>query len=73
MTQLIKVKAGDTEFWIEPESDAETERKPVKASVSRDLIEKSLDFDLFSKRIGNICASLIKSFDAIPTELKPLR
>jgi len=73
MTQFIKVKAGDAEFWIEPDSDVKTGRKPIKASVSTDIIEKSLDFDLFSKPISNICASLKKSFETLPTDLQPTK
>ena len=71
MTQLIKVKVDDTEFWIEPDSSIETNRKPMKASLSSDVLEKSIDFDLFSKKIGTICSSLKKSFDGIPKEMKP--
>jgi len=71
MTQLIKIKSGDTEFWIEPEEDVKTEQKLVNASVLEKLNEKGIDFNKFSKTINNICGSLKKSLDDLPEELRP--
>lgn len=73
MTQLIKVKIKDSEFWIEPDNDLVTERKAVKASITEDLIEKSLDFNVLSKQVGNICELLKQSLDSVPKELRPTK
>jgi hypothetical protein len=71
MTQLIKIKSGDTEFWIEPEEDVNTGQKLVNASILEDLSEKGIDFNKFSKLINNICVSLKGSLDDLPKDMRP--
>jgi len=71
MSQLIKIKSGDSEFWIEPDITAITERKLVMASVASEISTLDIDFDKFSKQISDIYISLKKSLDEVPDGMKP--
>jgi len=71
MTQLIKARVGDMEFWIEPDTSVTLERRIERASVVDSAIERTIDFNLLSEQIGKICSSLKQSLDRVPRELRP--
>lgn len=74
MTQLIKVRAGAVDFWIEPDEKAVTGRRPAKVSGEKKFpLEeiKELPFEVVSDIVSTVCTALTDSLRNLPKEKRP--
>ena len=71
MTQLIKVRIGETEVWIEPDENAIAPARPKDTETVHKLLEEGISFDLFSKPIAYICKSFSRTMTALPDNQRP--
>jgi hypothetical protein len=72
MTNLVRVKLGDTEIWMEPEENVVVEREPQRVSAE-DTAEKAMKVaEDIHDTIKAYCASLVRAFESIEVR-KPNR
>jgi hypothetical protein len=72
MVQLVKVKIGETEFWMEPDKEAVTTIGPKQVGM-RDVFVEGISFELFSKPISEICTFFTKTMMRLPDEQRPTK
>ncbi len=73
MTQLIRVRIGETEVWMEPDGEAIAAAGPGEACAGNTLSEEGVSFDLFSRPIAYICKSISRSMMTLPDNQRPTR